>query len=158
MIRLLILLTLLSCGKAEDGSDGVSGIDGLNYYSYLVNVNIQKIIGDPQDESVIITDSNLYQLPSNFEVNVDNIYPECILQDMELIVETEKEKLSLIFQSTENRYSMSLKSGPANKYVDSSYLKIYYEKVPEVDCGDAVYKLHSGVSFQIRVFKEIKLE
>lgn len=156
----LVALLALSCGKVENGKNGVNGAPGLNggsYYSYEFNVSIQQIIEEPLQE-VIISDGDYYQLPSEFQLTVDNSYPNCELQDLDLVIETPTEDFIYTFQSTENRYQMQYKSGPLAKYVDSSTLKVYYKSKPEVDCGDVVYRLHSGLQFKIRVFKEILLE
>lgn len=174
MIRLLILLLLLSCGKPQNGSDGLSGTngfdgengpagqdghDGYSYYSYVVSANIQEIIGDGVSGEFYIDEGNLYQLPSEFQVIVDNERPECVLKDLEVVFETESEDLIFTFKAhPNNRYKMNLKSGPVEKLVDTSYIKVYYKGRPEVDCGNAVYRLHSGIQFDIRVFKKIEVE
>lgn len=163
MFRLLIMLLLLSCGKPDDGASGLNGIDGLagldgrDYYSYMVNVSLQEIVGDSRDELFQISESNFYQLPKSIEVTVDNAYPACALQDFILVVETDSETHHFTFQPTDNRYKMQYKSGPLNKLLDTTTVKVYYLKEPEVDCGDVVYRLHSGVTFQIRVIKELEL-
>lgn len=162
MLRLaLVMILVLSCGKLENGVNGergLTGSDGLNYYSYLTRVNIQKIVGDNTPAEALIEESNIYQLPKSIEVIVDNLYPECRLRDFELAIESKAGVDTFIFQATEDRYKMQLKSGPVNKIIDSSYLRVYYKSVPEVDCGEVVYRLHSGVTFDVRVFKEIKVE
>lgn len=174
MLRLaLVMVLLLSCGKVENGRDGVDGSvgergligsdgrngrDGTNFYSYMVGVSLQEIIGDGHDEVVELSESSIYQLPKSFDVNVDNLYPECKLRDFELAVESESGVDVFTFQPTENRYKMQLKSGPVNKVVDSSFIKVYYKSVPEVDCGDVVYRLHSGVSFQVRVIQPLEID
>jgi len=162
MLRLaLVMILVLSCGKLENGEigeRGLTGKDGLNYYSYLTRVNIQKIVGDNTLAEAVIEESNIYQLPKSIEVIVDNLYPECKLKDFQLIIESKAGVDVFIFQATEDRYKMRLKEGPVNKIVDSPYLKVYYKSVPEVDCGEVVYRLHSGVTFDVRVFKEIKVD
>lgn len=164
MLRFIALLLLLSCGKPDNGSnglngiDGFSGLDGRDYYSYMVSVNIQERVGDGRDELFQISESNFYQLPKSIQVTVDNLYPACALQDFTLVVETDSEIQHFIFESTHNRYKMRYKSGPLNKLLDTSTVKIYYLKEPEVDCGDVVYRLHSGVTFQLRVIKLLEVD
>lgn len=45
-----------------------------------------------------------------------------------------------------------------NLILDTSKIRVYYESGPEVDCGSVVYRLHSGVNFQLRVIKELEIE
>lgn len=175
MFRFLVLFLVLSvsCSKVQQGKDGRNGAsgesglvgpagndgnNGRDYYSYMLNVNIQEIVGDGRDEEVIINDSDIYQLPKTFQVTVDNSYPDCELRDFSIIIETDSGDERFTFQPTENRYVMSLKSGPVNKVVDSSQIRVYYESMPEVDCGSTIYRLHSGVQFEIRVIKELEVE
>lgn len=170
MFKLVLLLMLVSCGKVENGRDGVSGLqgenglvgpagsDGRDYYSYMVNVNIQEIVGDGRSEEIILNESSIYQLPKDFDVTVDNSYPECELRDFTLIIETDTGDERFIFQPTENRYKMKLKSGPVQKVLYTSQIRVYYENEPEVDCGSVVYRLHSGVNFQLRVIKELEID
>lgn len=166
MFKLLILLMLVSCGvqTGKEGATGISGREGLDgrdgrdYYSYMVSVNIQEIIGDGRSEEFVITDSDIYQLPKDFDVTVDNSYPDCQLRDFAITVETDYGDESFIFQPTDNRYKMKLKSGPINKVLYTSKIRVYYESEPEVDCGSVVYRLHSGVNFQLRVIKELEIE
>lgn len=161
MIRILLLLLFVSCGNAEKGQNGLNGIDGVdggNYYSYLVEANLQEIVGDGRSEVFEDDQADIYQLPSTFNLNVDNSYPDCELQDLEVIVETDNQDLTYVFQPTENRYRMKIKSGPEEKVIDSSFIKVYYKGRPEVDCGSTTHRLHSGLQFEIRVFKEIELE
>lgn len=162
MLRLaLVMILVLSCGKLENGVNGergLTGSDGLNYYSYLTRVNIQKIVGDDTPAEALIEESTIYQLPSSIDVVVDNSYPECRLKDFQLVVRSMAGEEVFTFQATEDRYKMKLKDGPVNKIIDSPYLKVYYKSLPEVDCGEVVYRLHSGVTFDVRVFKEIKVE
>lgn len=166
-LAMIILFMLMSCGKVQNGKDGINGVDGqngvdgtngMNYYSYTVPVNLQEIIGDGHDELITIDEAKVYQFPKSFNVTVDNQYPDCALQDSELIIETTNDKYLFVFQAAENRYEMKLKSGPVNLVVDSPTLKVYYQKVPEVDCGDVVYRLHSGVSFEVRVIQRLEIE
>lgn len=42
--------------------------------------------------------------------------------------------------------------------LDTSEIRVYYKSAPEVDCGNAVYRLHSGMQFQMRVFKTLEIE
>lgn len=174
MFKLLVVFALLvSCGKVSEGSDGRNGLDGLHgenglvgpagldgrdYYSYMVNVSLQEIIGDGRSEEIILNESSIYQLPKSFEVTVDNSYPECQLKDFTLIVETDTEIERFIFQATDNRYKMKLKSGPVQKVLYTSQIRVYYESEPEVDCGSVVYRLHSGVTFNLRIIKELEIE
>lgn len=57
---------------------------------------------------------------------------------------------------------IALNTGPIirseNIILDSSELRVYYESVPEVDCGSVVYRLHSGVTFSVRVIKELEVD
>lgn len=161
MFRLILVIMLIGCGKVSNGTDGYSGRDGndgLSYYSYMHRVNMQRIVGQNLYEQELIEESNFYQLPKSFNVTVDNLYPECELRDFTLIFQTDKAQERFTFQPTENRYQMQLKSGPTNKLVDTSKLTVYYESVPEVDCGDVVYRLHSGVDFEVRVIQKLEIE
>lgn len=159
MIRLLLMMFILvGCGKPIHGKNGLNGIDGNNFYSYLIAVNLQEIIGDNRDEEIQLNEIALYQFPSEFDVTVDNTYPECELQELELVIESQEGQHLFIFQPTNNRYKMELKSGPVNKVVDSSYLKVYHKKVPEVDCGGNFHQLHSGISFSVRIIKELQVD
>lgn len=164
MFKVLLLVLLMSCGlNGEDGRNGINGLNGLdgrhgqdggNYYSYEININIQQIVEEEIQEAYI-DEGRYYQLPDSFNLNVDNSYPDCALQDLDIVIETDSEDIIYTFQATENRYIMEYKSGPLLKYLDTSYIKVYYRNKPEVDCGNAIYRLHSELQFSIRVFKEI---
>lgn len=167
MFKLVLLLMLVSCGKVSDGKNGVHGeagligppgSDGRDYYSYMVNVSLQEIVGDGRDEEVVLSESSIYQLPKDFDVTVDNPYPECKLRDFSLIIQTDTGDERFIFQPTDNRYKMKLKSGPVQKVLYTSQIRVYYESEPEVDCGSVVYRLHSGVTFSVRIIKELEIE
>lgn len=168
MFRMLILLMLVSCGKVDNGRDGINGISGenglvgpsgLSYYSEVISVNLQEIVGDGIDEEAVINGASVYQLPNQFEINVDNERADCELLDLEVIFDTGSEVLTFIFQADPNsRYKMRLKSGPTGKVVDTSEITVYYKSAPEVDCGNAVYRLHSGMTFQMRLFKTLEIE
>ena len=164
-ILTLSILLLTSCFEGDDGRNGISGYngyngsDGLNYYSFEELVNIQEIVGDGVRERFEAPEGDYYQLPGEIEdLVVDNPYSECQLQDTSIIFETDTEIIRFVFEPTENRYRMKYKSGPVEKVVDSSILNVYYEESPVVICDGEEIRLHSGVTFNIRVIRTLEVK
>lgn len=160
----LVLLLVSSCSDGDNGADGLPGVaglngsDGANFYSYVERGSLQEIVGDGVREEFEASPADFYILPRSFEVMVDNPHSGCDLRDFRVVFKTDLEDVIYTFQATENRYYMEHKDGPLGKVVDSSTLKVYYESQPEVDCGDAIYRLHSGVTFEVRVIERLGLE